>query len=324
MERIFITGGAGFIGSYVVKNLLELGYEVAVYDSFINYVYPLDKIYLYNISKRMEAIERDIKLIRGSTHDNDFLRHSLFDFNPTRIIHLAAMPLANLAIERPEEAVRTIVSGTMNLLELSRDLKELKRLVYISSSMVYGDFIKVPAPEDHPTDPKEMYGSLKLSGELLSRAFGRLYDLDYCVVRPSAVYGMTDNNRRVLSIFLENAMNAKPLVVRGAEQSLDFTFVTDIAEGITLAALHPKASGMTFNITRGRSRSILEVAQIISDLIPGTEIKIEEANKQMPTRGTLDITRARTLLGYDPKVDIEEGIAQYFVFIKQRKAEINE
>jgi nucleoside-diphosphate-sugar epimerase len=322
MARIFITGGAGFIGSCVAQRLLDMGHEIALYDSFVSYVYPLDKVYAYNIAKRVEMLKGQAQIIRGSTVDQGYLRHALLDFKPQRIIHLAAMPLANLAIDRPEEAARSILTGTLNLLEVTRDLTKLERLVYISSSMVYGDFIKVPAPEDHPTDPKEMYGSMKLSGELLTRAFGRLYGLDYSIVRPSAVYGMTDNNRRVIGIFLENALDGKPLLVRGADQSLDFTYVTDTAAGVVAAAMHPNASIQVFNITRGRGRSILEVAQIIAKLIPGTQIQVAEADKKLPTRGELDVSRAIELIGYQPKVDIEEGISMYLDFIKQRRAEI--
>lgn len=324
MSRFFITGGAGFIGSYISKILVEQGHEVALYDSFVSYVYPMNEVYVYHITKRMESLNGKVEVIRGSTSEQDFLRHALLKFNPDRIIHLAAMPLANMAIERPEEAARTIITGTMNLLEVARDLQNLQRLVYISSSMVYGDFVSVPATEDHPTDPKEMYGSLKLAGELLTRAFGRLYGVDFSIVRPSAVYGMTDNNRRVLSIFLENALAGKPLTVRGADQSLDFTFVEDAAKGIILAATMPQASGNVFNMTRGRGRTILEVAQIIAGLVPGTEVIVEEPDKNMPSRGTLDVSRARNLLGYDPQVDIEQGLARYMEFIKKRKEEIHQ
>ena len=322
MSRIFITGGAGFIGSFVARRLLDMGHEVALYDSFVSYTYPLDEVYIYHVTKRVEWLKGEAHVIRGSTTDHDFLRHTLTDFDPERIIHLAAMPLANLAIERPQEAARTIVTGTMNLLEVARDLSTLERVVYISSSMVYGDFIEVPAGEDHHKDPKEMYGSLKLAGELLTRAFGRLYGVDYAIVRPSAVYGMTDNNRRVMSIFIENALAGKALVVRGADQSLDFSFVTDTADGIIAATLHPNASGREFNITRGHGRTILEMAEIIAEHIPGTEIRVEDPDVKMPARGTLDITRAHSLIGYEPQVDIEKGILTYLDFIKQRKAEI--
>ena len=146
MIKIFITGGIGFIGSFVAKRLLEIGHEVIIYDSFVNYVYPMARKNLYNINMRLQPLTDKVNIIRGNTYDQDFLRRSLKDCKPSHIIHLAAMPLANLAIEHPEEAVQTILTGTMNLLQVARDLDCLERLVYISSSMVYGDCQKIPAP----------------------------------------------------------------------------------------------------------------------------------------------------------------------------------
>lgn len=324
MARIFLTGGAGFIGSFVAERLCKAGHEVALYDSFVHYVYPLNKTHIYHITKRVELVEDKVRIMRGSTYDQDNLRRALFDFKPNRIIHLAAMPLANMAIEHPEEAVRSILTGTMNILQLARDLPGMERFVYISSSMVYGDFVKTPAPEDHPTDPKEVYGSMKLAGEMLTKAFGRLYGLDYAIVRPSAVYGPMDNNRRVLGIYIENALSGKPLVVKGKDQSLDFSYVTDTADGMIAVAMHPKASGQIFNITRGRGRTILEAAEIVARLVPGARIIVDEADKKMPSRGTLDVTRARTMVDYQPKVDIEDGLAMYLEFIKKRRADIGE
>ena len=324
MSKIFITGGIGFIGSFVAKRLLEIGHEVIIYDSFVNYVYPMERKNLYNINMRVQSLKDKADIIRGSTFDQDFLRRALIDCKPSHIVHLAAMPLANLAIEHPEEAVQTILTGTMNLLQVARDLDCLERLVYISSSMVYGDFQKIPAPEDHPVNPKEVYGSLKFSGELLTRSFGRLYGFDYAIVRPSAVYGPTDNNRRVLNIFLENALSGKPLMVRGGNQFLDISYVADTAEGIVAVTVHPNASNSTFNITRGRGRSIVEAANIVAELVPGTVVEVQEPDKKMPSRGTLDISLAQKLLDYDPKIDIEDGIATYLEYLKKQRADIME
>ena len=206
MARAFLTGGAGFVGSHVSQMLLDRGHEVAIFDQFVNYIYPLDHVHVDNLTQRMAGIKDRVTTFRGSTRDQDNLRRALQSFQPNYIVHLAAMPLANLAVEHPEEAVDAILSGTINVLHQSRDLSTLKRLVYVSSSMVYGDFVRVPVREDDPKDPKEVYGSLKLSGELLVRSFGRLYGIEHSIVRPSAVYGPTDNNRRVLGIFLERAL----------------------------------------------------------------------------------------------------------------------
>lgn len=319
MKRIFLTGGAGFIGCHAVAQLLQQGYEVAIYDSFVHYVFPLNPVHIDNINHRLRLIQDRIKIYRGGTQDQDCLRRAVHDFKPQRIIHLAAMPLANLAVEHPEEAVQAILMGTLSLLQAARDLPGFERLVYVSSSMVYGDFVRVPVQEEDLKDPKELYGSMKLSGELLVRSFGRLFGIDYAIVRPSAVYGATDNNRRVLGIYLENALLGKPLLVKGAGNSLDFTHVEDAAQGVVCAALHPQASGRAFNITRGRSRSILEAAQIVAKLVPGTKIEVAEHDKRMPVRGTLDVTRARTEIGFTPGVDLEDGLARYHAYMVEQR-----
>ena len=319
MASVFLTGGAGFVGANVCRMLLDEGHQVAIFDQFMNYVYPLGRVHVDNLTQRMAAIKDRVTVFRGSTREQDNLRRALRAFNPNYIVHLAAMPLANLAVEHPEEAVDTIMSGTINVLYQSRDLKELKRLVYVSSSMVYGDFVRVPAHEDDPKDPKEVYGSLKLSGELLVKSFGRLYGIEYSIVRPSAVYGPTDNNRRVLGIFLERALLGQELVVNGATQSLDFTFVEDAAHGIVCATMHEWGSGGTFNITRGQGRTIKEAAEIVAALIPGTRIRVQEADARMPSRGELDISRARNEIDFEPRVSLEEGLAIYLDYLSNQR-----
>ncbi|MBF0368091.1 MAG: NAD-dependent epimerase/dehydratase family protein [Magnetococcales bacterium] len=318
-DKVFITGGAGFVGCAVSRHLLDLGHEVALYDSFLNYVFPLDKIHLDNLMNRLATVENDVKVYRGSTENQDCMRRAIMDFKPNRIIHLAAMPLANLAVDHPEEAVQSIVMGTLNLLHIARDLPQLDRLVYVSSSMVYGDFPNRPVQEDDAKDPKEVYGSMKLSGELMIRAFSRLFGLQSTVIRPSAVYGPTDNNRRVLGIFLENALTGKPLIVKGRGHALDFTFVGDSAAGIASAALHEKAAGKAYNITRGRGRTIYDAAQIVAKLVPGTEVIEAPADPRMPVRGGLDVSLAKSEIGFNPQVDLEEGLAQYHAYLQDQR-----
>lgn len=314
MSRILVTGGNGFIGSYTVQRLRKLGHEVAIFDNFVHYVYPLNQTHLENIIRRTQPFIEDVKVYRGSIVDQDFLRRSIMDFCPDHIIHLAAMPISKLATDHPEEAVDVMARGTLNLLEVASTLRSFGRFVYISSSMVYGDFSQNPMPEGSIKRPKDIYGSMKLAGEHLTRAIARKSGMDFTIVRPSAVYGPTDNNRRVLSIFLDNAFQGEPLIVKGRSESLDFTYVTDIADGIIRALFSKNATGHSYNVTRGRSRTILEAAQIVAKLIPGTKIIVEDSDADMPTRGTLDITRARQEIGYNPNIDLEEGLERLYQY----------
>lgn len=318
-KRILITGGAGFLGSHIARALLTMDAKVILLDAFVQYFSPLETVstqYQRYIEERFRDIRGRVSLIRGDTRNADDLRRAIAAEEPTHIIHLAALPIANMSSTFSDEAVGSIVSGTINLLEIIRDIGCVQRFVYASSSMVYGDFEYMPADEKHPTNPKSIYGAAKLCGETMTKVYGQLFDIDYAIVRPSAVYGPTDVNHRVSQIFVENAVNGKPLMLHGGDTALDFTFVTDIADGFIKAAIHPKASREIFNITRGEGRTLRELAGILAGILPDVEIIEKPSDKAQPKRGALDITKARDLLGYKPKYRLEEGIARYVDFIQ--------
>ena len=240
------------------------------------------------------------------------------------IIHLAALPIANVSDKYPEEAKRNILEGTIILLDVLREVSfDFDRVIYTSSSMVYGDFLRdengeiIPAKEDQICNPIDLYGAMKLSGEYITRAYARRFGFPYTIIRPSAVYGPTDCNRRVTEIFLMNALKGEGLRLdNGGLHQLDFTYVKDLAKGFVLAANSDQAVNQTFNMTRGEGRKIRELAEIIADLIPGTEMYIEEVDVYRPNRGALDITKARKLLGYNPEYSLEEGMKEYLEFVK--------
>ena len=310
--RLLMTGGAGFVGSHTGRGLLNAGVELFVLDSLHQYVYPIRPTYLENMRFRFDVLLKGASIVRGTTLDKDTLRREIGKIRPDVVIHFAALPLANLSIHNSDEAFNSILQGTGNLLEVLRDADYVDRLVYISSSMVYGDFEEVPVPEVARTNPKEIYGGMKLAGEILVKVYSACYGFDYAIVRPSAVYGPTDNNRRVLQIFLENALRGERLELKnGVSTYLDFTYVEDAAEGIRLVATSPRAKNETFNITKGEGRSLMEAAETIRGLVPGIEIADISEDNFYPSRGALDVTKARKLLGYNPQYGLDEGLARY-------------
>jgi len=321
MAKVLITGGAGFIGSFICRELLDLGHEVIIYDSFAQFISPLESKYHAYINVRFEGIDNKLIIERGDTRDKGNLMEIIELYKPERIIHLAALPIADLSSRNPEEAMSSILQGAVNVLDVIRSKDYVKRFVYASSSMVYGDFEYEPADEDHPKRPKDVYGGTKLAGEVITEAYGRRFGVKYTIIRPSAVYGPTDVNLRVSQIFIEKAMMNKHVVLHGGGHSkLDFTYIEDTAHGFVLATFAEEAKNEIFNITRGEGRSLKEYYEVLKQYFPKLEAKVESGHFHRPRRGALDISKARSLLGYEPEYSLEEGIQKYVEFVKEHES----
>lgn len=317
--KILITGGAGFIGSYLTRELSQNGHEIVVFDSFVNYISPLNTHYQDYLRARFDGIiPDDIESIRGDTRNRSEIHRAIQESEPDRVVHLAALPIADVCNEHSEEAMSSIIQGTVNVLEAIRDVDSVDRFVYASSSMIYGDFQYRPADESHPKNPKGVYGGAKFAGETITRAFCRRFGFDFTVVRPSAVYGPTDANRRVSQIFVENALRGLPLELHGGgSQKLDFTYVTDTAHGFALATTHPDAANENYNITHGEGRSIKELAEVISNYVADVEMVEVETDVFRPKRGALDIDKAKQELDYQPEYSLEDGMEEYIEFVRE-------
>jgi nucleoside-diphosphate-sugar epimerase len=323
MITALVTGGLGLIGSFVARKLLEDNTveKVVLLDHYGRYVSSTREGFVDYRSLRIKGIEDRVIIERGEAKYFSVLYNVLHKYQPRYIYHLAALPLAKLQNLNTQEAVEGNVLSTSNMLEAIGMLREntgytLERFVFASSSMVYGDFQKVPADEEHPTNPKEIYGTMKLAGEQITRGLSVFYDIKSTIIRPSAVYGPTDMNRRVSQIFLEKALRHQKITIQGADESLDFTYVKDIAKGFVLASTQKAAIGETFNITCGTARTLLDLVLILKKHFPGVEYEIIGRDEFRPKRGTLSIEKAKKLLGYEPDYDLEEGIAEYVEFVK--------
>ena len=326
MSFAFVTGGLGFIGSHIARRLLAGQHveRVVLLDHYGSYVTPAREGWVDYRYLRVRDIEDQIVVERAQTNYPNLLWDLLLHYKPRYIFHLAALPLASLENLTTQEAAEGSVLSTAYLLEIASMLKKRfgyqpERFVYTSSSMVYGDFERSPADEEHPTRPQTIYGTMKLAGEEVTRGLGRVYGVPWTIVRPSAVYGPTDMNRRVTQIFVEDALAGHELTVCGADEKLDFTYVEDVAKGFVLAATRPEGAGQTFNITSGHAHTLLELCEVLREQFPALRWKVVPRDESRPRRGTLDIAKARRLLGYGPDWTLRDGMAAYVEFMRRHQ-----
>ena len=293
LRTVLVTGGAGFVGSNLVDELLARDIKVRVIDIFAT-------ANRKNLSPRAELIEADIR-------DGQAIRPAFDGIDC--VFHVAALPRIPLSIAKPVETHMTNVVGTLNVLIAARDAK-VRRVIYSGSSSVYGDQAVMPLVETMTPNPLNPYALQKYVGEQYTRMFHRLFAMETLTLRYFNVYGprMATEGAyvTVLSAFLAARRRGEPLPVHGdGEQTRDFTHVSDIVVANILAMDAPVADGRAINIGAGRNVSINRIA----DLIGGPRVQIEARKGDM--RNTLaDTTEASRILGWLPRVSIEDGVRQ--------------
>ena len=320
-----ITGGLGFIGSNLAKQLLQkkIVKKCILLDVFAGYVNPTNKNF-QDYRKFRFSEHKHIEIIRGDAKDYRTLINIIFKYNPEFIFHTAAVPLAKIDNLNAKETKEGSIDTTVNILECLNEFQikkksNLKRFVYISSSMVYGDFKKKMAIETDTCEPKEIYGTMKLSGEIITKGLCNFYKIPYSIIRPSAVYGPTDMNNRVSQIFIEKALTGKEIKIQGADEKLDFTYVDDLVNGIILSATKKDGINQTFNITRGKAEKLLTFVKILSSKINNIKYFVTKRDSFRPKRGTLSVRKANKLLGFKSKFSLKDGLNEYLDFLNKFK-----
>ena len=316
--KILVTGGLGFIGHNVVRVLESFRHEVAIIDNKSDYgIIPQAELDYLMVERLCRIQTRTI--YNCDISDESGVSVALNYFKPDIIIHLASFPRQKVVNANPQWGSRTMSEGLLNLLEASVK-HNVKKFVYISSSMVYGNFGKHEFFDgmDEAADcrPLGQYGIMKLAGEWLVEDYGRQHNMDYTIIRPSAVYGPYDVEDRVVSKFLLTAMRGGEIKVNGANDELDFTYVDDAAMGIALAAISEDTKNTTYNITRGQSRTLLDAAELAVKIVGEGTIRVNPRDNNFPSRGQLNTLRARSDFGYYPEVNIEEGFQEYYDWLK--------
>ena len=311
--KILVTGGLGLIGHNVVAQLEAKDHEVVITDTRTNYGIIDQNELNYLMAERLKKIRTDriyhIDIANAESFDWLVEQHQ-----PNVIIHMASFPRQKVVNANPAWGAQVMMEGLINICESAKK-HGVERVVYISSSMVYGNFTD-DVSEDDVCRPQGQYGIMKLAGEHLVKDYTRRGCFDHVILRPSAVYGPLDVEDRVVSKFMLAAMQDRVLKVNGANETLDFTYVDDAADGIVAAAILPNTANQTFNITKSHSVSLLQAATMIVRIVGKGSIELHDKDADFPSRGALNIDRARAVLGYDPKIDVEEGFENYYVWLK--------
>lgn len=303
-----VTGGAGFIGSELVRQLAARGDRVLIVDNLVNGTRANVGDVL---SPRVELLVHDVR-------DVDALAPRLGGADI--VYHLACLGVRH-SVHSPVENHEVNATATLRLLAACR-AAGVPRVVYVSSSEVYGTAMTVPMTEDHPTYPCTVYGASKLAGECYTRAYYRTYGYPTVVVRPFNTYGPRSHHEgdsgEVIPKFLLRSLAGRPMVIFGdGSQTRDFSFVSDTAAGIIAAGEHPAAVGQTINLGSGHEVTINELARLVARVAGAAATVRHEAGRPGDVlRLYADPTRARTLVGYAAAVPLEEGLRRLLAWYR--------
>jgi nucleoside-diphosphate-sugar epimerase len=312
--KTLITGAAGFIGHNVIHMLKQQDVDCFGIDNRTNYGFVPKKELDYLISGR--TIRSNYTPLVVDICDDEKIKSYIGTFDIKCIVHLASFPRQKVVAQNPAWASQVMTTGLINLLEAASIFK-VKRFVYISSSMVYGDF-ESGVTEDAECHPQGQYGIMKYMGEKLVEDYARRTGMEYVIIRPSAVYGEWDVNDRVVSKFALSALRGQELVVRGANERLDFTHVLDTAQGIVDATVSEKTANKIYNITRSNPNTptLAEAADLIVQLAGSGSIRVADRDMSFPSRGRLSIDRARNDFGFNPGINVEDGFQRYLNWLE--------
>lgn len=313
-KNIFLIGGAGFIGSHVLDNLLMHNNKVTVFDDFS--------------TGKKENIEHfvdgdQLNIIKGDIRDLEHLKTSM---KGNQVVINMATVCLRVSINDPFYVESVNSFGALNVCQACLN-NEVERLVYVSSSEAVGTAKYFPMDEEHPCRPTTVYGATKLSGESIARAYFLTYKLPTIIIRPFNTYGprehMVGKSAEIIPrMIIRIKCNKKPIIYGDGTQTRDFTFVTETAEGIILASESDKLLGEIVNIAYGEKISIKSIANLLLKLLNKEELGIDYPLPEGRPGDVQDhfanILKAKTVFGFSPRINIEEGLKKYINWLDSK------
>lgn len=320
-RRVVLVGGAGFIGHHLALGLSRAGADVSIVDSLsVNNLLtftsgdcdrPTRTLDLEIVNERLGLLRQaGVPLYIQDARDEQGLSRRLARLRPQVVVLLSGLSHAGRSNADPNGAFEHTLRTVQYTLDCVRGSAE--HFIFFSSSMVYGHFPEGRVTEESPCEPLGIYGALKYAGEKLVIAHHQVFGMPYTIVRPSALYGERCVSRRVVQVFIEDALQGRRLTVHGdGSDRLDFTYIDDLVEGILLLMRSEAALNQTFNLSYGAARSMNELIALLRREILGLEADYAPRGALTPQRGTLSIDKAQALLGYNPAHPLERGLEKY-------------
>lgn len=324
MARYLVTGGAGFIGSHLVEELLRRGHQVRIADNFITGKRENIDAAVHNARQSgAQLTGGPPQLVEGDLADDAVARRAVegVEF----VLHQAAIPSVPRSVKDPVSSNRANIDATLNVLVAARDAG-VRRVVYAGSSSAYGDTPTLPKHEAMPTNPLSPYALQKLVGEQYLQLFTRLYGLETVTIRYFNVFGPRQDPSSAYSGVISRFLLAltegeQPVIFGDGEQSRDFTYVANVVDGVLRAAEAPHASGEVINVAVGGRISLNELLRTLQRLTNNTSAARYEPARAGDVRDSqADIAKAERLLGYRPLVDLAEGLQRTLAWFQEKPA----
>jgi UDP-glucose 4-epimerase len=311
-RRVLVTGGSGFIGSHLTAALVALGAHTHVLTSTVSSVYP----------HRLRHLRDDLTLHEGNLTDPGAMAAVVAAARPEVVLHLGAYTHVGKSWQRVDECIQTNVQGTVNLLQ-ALDGSGCARIVNVGTSEIYGA-VDVPFHEDRCPQPVSPYAVSKHAAEAFCRLGHQSRGWPVVRVRPFNAYGPAQSPDRIVPEIVVRALRGEPLAMTSGRQTREFNHVADLVEGLLLAAVVPDVEGRLFNLGCGEEVSIADLATRILDLM-GNPVEAQlGALPDRPVeiwRMVSDATRAREVLGWQPRHTLEDGLAETIAWYRRELAE---
>jgi len=319
-QRVLITGGLGFIGSNLAIRLVREGARVSICDAMI-------EGYGANFANIRE-IQGDVEVQVSDVRDDNVMGHLVAGKDV--VFHLAAQVSHVMSLSNPFPDIDINIKGTASVLEACRRRSPEALVVRSGTRGQYGPAVALPVSEEAPSDPRGLYEISQLSAEMICRAYTRIHGIRTVPLRLTNVYGpraqMKHSQFGVVNWFVRLALEGRPIPLFGTGKILrDFLYVDDCVEALVRAAREPRAVGEILNVGNDRASTFLEVAKTIEELLPGTSIVFTdftpERKAQEPGDFVSDITKIRRLLGWEPRIELTEGLRRTIDYYRDRRPE---